>query len=115
MFCFKIFAEAKICFKQKFASSKNLLKEKNLLLVQICFACKIHRFISMQKKANKTILFASNQINICFIFAYICFEPNMCGASYPSVLYTVGVKGRFGLAVKLSQIWSVGGNHIMAC
>jgi hypothetical protein len=37
-------------------------------------ACKIRQFALMQNKQIKPVLFASKQI---YIFAYICFEPNL--------------------------------------
>ncbi len=63
--------KSNIRLKQKFPSSPNLFRIKNLL---ICFDA---------KQVNKTILFASKLINICFIFAYIRFGLNMSGAPYP--------------------------------
>jgi hypothetical protein len=38
---------------------------------------KIRMFAMMQNKQRKPVLFASMRINIRFIFAYICFQPNI--------------------------------------
>jgi hypothetical protein len=36
----------------------------------------------MRNKPIKPVLLASKQLNICFIFAYICFEQTICSAVY---------------------------------
>ncbi len=62
LFRFEYSLEAKIRFRSKFVSHVKFADSSDA------------------KQANKTILFASKQINIRFIFAYIRFVPNMSGA-----------------------------------
>ncbi len=63
--------EAKFAWKGIFAS------------ILIRFACKIRWFASMQyKPINPVSFFASKRINICYIFAYMRFEPNV--TAHPS-------------------------------
>ncbi len=63
-FVSKYSLEAKICFQSNLFCLLNLLTHFDA------------------KQTHKTILFASKQINIRFMFAYICFQPNMSGAFY---------------------------------
>ncbi len=82
--CFKLFSKAfhKTLVWLNIRFFLKIFAKKGIFASAIRFACKICRFASMRNKRIKPVLFASKRINIRFIFAYICLEPNL--AAHPN-------------------------------